>query len=206
MRSTNITTQPKDKDRPRRPFQWWSGGACFTLGMTGFIGATFGAVVGYQVGKITGMPLFTLVGLGCVVVVGLALGYREVRALIGRGQRSSDEPLPTLRSGAASSTHIQVLPDKITTAPARRVKPIAAHARRVSSVAISPDGKWLLTGGADPSPRAANHTVRLWDLASGLEVRELAHFPGGVRGVAFSPDGRLAAARDLLTESGSIFV
>src|SRR5262249_60077540 len=61
-------------------------------------------------------------------------------------------------------------------------------------VALSPDGSWLLTGGADPSPAASSHAVRLWDLAGGFEARELVRFAAGVQAVAFSPDGRLAAA------------
>src|SRR5262249_20706096 len=101
-------------------------------------------------------------------------------------------------------THIQVLPDKvttaparrdnITTAPARRIRSIAAHAKRVSAVALSTDGRWLLTGGADPSPRASSHAGRLWELCGGVEAPELCRFASGVQAVAFSPDGRLAAA------------
>jgi WD40 repeat protein len=195
MRSTDVTTQPDDDDdRPSPPFQWCSGGATFALGMTGFIGALFGALVGSLLWRATGLPLFTLVGVGGGVALGLALGWREVRRLIGRGRRTSAEPLPPLRPAVASSTHIQVLPDKVTTAPARRVQHIAAHTGRVNSLAISPDGKWLLTGGATGPPRAPTPTVRLWDLAGGGAVREFATFPGDVRQVAFSPDGRLAAA------------
>src|SRR5262245_3582215 len=97
MRSTNVTRQPDDEDLPAPPYQWWSGGAAFPLGMLGFIGAIGGSLLGYLLASRTGMPFFTLVGLGVGLAVGLALGYRELRRQIGRGQRTSAEPLPPLR-------------------------------------------------------------------------------------------------------------
>jgi WD40 repeat protein len=215
MRSTNVTPQPDDdEDRPPPPFQWWSGGAVFVLGMLGFIGLTLGALLGGLLWKATGLALLAPVGLGCGVLVGLALGYRDLRRLIGRGQRISDEPLPPLRSAVSPSTHIQVLPDRITTAPARRdnvtavparrIERIVAHTGRVQCMAVSPDGKWLLTGGGD-------RAVRMFDLASGIGG-QFTTFGSWVRAVAFSPDGRLAAAcghdRSVMSAdcSGSVLV
>lgn len=54
------------------------------------------------------------------------------------------------------------------------------HALAVTSVAISPDGKQLLTGGND-------HTALLWDVDSGKDLRS---FEGHTGPVAFSPDGK----------------
>ncbi len=54
----------------------------------------------------------------------------------------------------------------------------------VSVVAFSPDGGQILTGGLD-------HTVRLWDAASGHELRRFAGHAEPVTSVALSPDGRL---------------
>src|SRR5262249_11304617 len=141
--------------------------------------------------------------------IALVLGFRELRRSIGRGQRTSAEPLPPPplplpfggggtafvgRSSSSSNPHVVAQRDNLTT-PAGKKQPqqqqcaarIVAHTGRVSSVAISPDGKWVLTGSAD-------RAVRLFDLATGYEVRQLIRFEGGVRGVAFSPDGQLAAA------------
>src|SRR5262249_29448335 len=55
------------------------------------------------------------------------------------------------------------------------------HPKDVNGVAVSRDGKWLLTGCDD-------YTVRLWDLKSGQEVRRYTGHSGYAYGVAVSPD------------------
>jgi WD40 repeat protein len=60
------------------------------------------------------------------------------------------------------------------------------HDGSARSVAFSPDGKALVSGGGDG-------TVRLWEVETGKERRRWR--PGGdVRMVAFAPDGKLIAA------------
>jgi len=55
------------------------------------------------------------------------------------------------------------------------------------SVAFSPNGKTLATGGVD-------NTVRLWDASTGKELRALAGHPAAVCSVAFSSDGKTLAS------------
>ncbi|WP_405719712.1 translation initiation factor IF-2 N-terminal domain-containing protein [Streptomyces sp. NBC_01537] len=59
--------------------------------------------------------------------------------------------------------------------------PFAGHADRLFSVAFSPDGTTVATGG--------HGATRLWDPATGEELRTLTGHTGPVRSVAFSPDG-----------------
>jgi WD40 repeat protein len=53
-------------------------------------------------------------------------------------------------------------------------------------VAFSPDGRRLLTAGAE-------RTATLWDVAQGTEVATFRGHEGAILGVAFSPDGRHVA-------------
>ena len=50
------------------------------------------------------------------------------------------------------------------------------------SVALSPDGRFALTGSVDT-------TARLWDVSTGMEIRRFEH-GDAVNSVTFSPDGR----------------
>lgn len=59
----------------------------------------------------------------------------------------------------------------------------------ITSVALSPDGKLLATGGA-------SQPFRLWDIATGKQLRELETNSGRMMvSVAFSPDGKTVATR-----------
>jgi WD40 repeat protein/tetratricopeptide (TPR) repeat protein len=56
----------------------------------------------------------------------------------------------------------------------------------ISSVAFSPDGKRIITGGMDG-------LVKVWDAQTGKQLRSLKH-ASHVRSVAFSPDGKWIAS------------
>jgi WD40 repeat protein len=57
------------------------------------------------------------------------------------------------------------------------------HSDFVVSLAFSPDGKTLVSGSRD-------NTIKLWDVATGQELRALKGHPARVNSVAFSPDGK----------------
>jgi WD40 repeat protein/serine/threonine protein kinase len=64
---------------------------------------------------------------------------------------------------------------------------LRAHAGSVLSVAFSPDGKRLASGGLD-------NTLKVWDAATGQETFTLKGHDGRVTSVAFSPDGKRLAS------------
>lgn len=64
---------------------------------------------------------------------------------------------------------------------------LEGHTREVTSIAFSPDGQFLATGGADGD-------IRLWTLAAGESRVLFSRVSGrGSTSVAFSPDSRLLA-------------
>jgi WD40 repeat protein len=60
------------------------------------------------------------------------------------------------------------------------------HNDRINSIAFSPDGKLLASGGDDQK-------VKLWAIGTGVELRAFAT-ASEINSVAFSPDGKLLAA------------
>ncbi|MDZ8137469.1 MAG: serine/threonine-protein kinase [Nostoc sp. DedQUE04] len=64
---------------------------------------------------------------------------------------------------------------------------LTGHSSWVNSVAISPDGKTLASGSADK-------TIKLWNLATGKEIRTFTGHSDYVSSVAISPDGRTLAS------------
>jgi WD40 repeat protein len=63
----------------------------------------------------------------------------------------------------------------------------SGHSGKVLALSFSPDGRWLASGGRDK-------TVKLWETATGREVRTLIGHKNVVYALAFSPDGRLLAS------------
>src|SRR5262245_42350984 len=61
------------------------------------------------------------------------------------------------------------------------------HTDPVFSVVFSPDGQFLASASADG-------TVRLWDVATGQEIRRFRGHQGEVLSVTFAPDGRTLAS------------
>ncbi|MBI2529454.1 MAG: WD40 repeat domain-containing protein [Candidatus Rokubacteria bacterium] len=72
--------------------------------------------------------------------------------------------------------------------PRGRIVHTLKHPHAVFSVAWSPDGTQVATGGI------LDLTVSIWDPATGRLVRTLTDRPGSVQALAYSPDGRFLAA------------
>jgi hypothetical protein len=66
-------------------------------------------------------------------------------------------------------------------------RPRPAHHHSVESLALSPDGRLLLSGSND-------RKVGLWEVFTGQEILTFSKHQRAVDAVAFSPDGRLAAS------------
>jgi WD40 repeat protein len=68
-------------------------------------------------------------------------------------------------------------------ASGRTLRTFEGHIDGVACVAISPDGRWAVSGGADGA-------VRVWDVGAGTELSVLRQHRATVQSVAISNDGR----------------
>jgi WD40 repeat protein len=66
-------------------------------------------------------------------------------------------------------------------------KTLTGHSGQVYSLAYSPDGRYLASGSKD-------RTIKIWEVATGKELRTLTGHSGVVLSVAYSPDGRYLAS------------
>ena len=64
---------------------------------------------------------------------------------------------------------------------------LTGHSSGVRSVAYSPDGRYLASGGDDGA-------IKIWEVATGTELRTLTDHSEVVRSLAYSPDGRYLAS------------
>ena len=83
-------------------------------------------------------------------------------------------------------------------ATGRELRVLTGHSAQINSVAFSPDGKLLASGSGSWSIAqgilSRDNTVRLWDVATGRELRAMTGHSDQVYSLAFSPDGKLLAS------------
>jgi WD40 repeat protein len=76
----------------------------------------------------------------------------------------------------------------------KELRSFRVHAGRARSAAFSPDGKTIVTAGCDlldENDRCRVGSARVWDAASGRELRALTGHAGEVLSAAHSPDGEM---------------
>jgi WD40 repeat protein len=69
----------------------------------------------------------------------------------------------------------------------KQIRQFKGHTADIRSVAVSPDGKQLMSGSFDG-------TMRLWDIESGKEIKKFEGPGNFVESVRFTPDGKRAIA------------
>jgi len=109
------------------------------------------------------------------------------RVQIERGDAAAArELLEAARQRSPADTEVQAALAALPTDPAAwcgLLATLEGHTGVVYAVAVSPDGRWVVSGSAD-------ETLRIWDPESGACVRTLQGHTGPVYAVAVLPDGR----------------
>lgn len=88
-----------------------------------------------------------------------------------------------LRRAEQIATQGKPASSPLITGPVGEIRKLEGHTQEVRGVAISPEGRFGLSGSFD-------FTARLWELTTGKEVRALRNHTKEVWGVAFVPGGR----------------
>ncbi|MFO0878442.1 MAG: WD40 repeat domain-containing protein [Gemmataceae bacterium] len=209
---SNLPAQKPDEDRPRKedPLGIWSWrNILLTLTNSGFF-----TLMGFLVLRpvlemsfgMTGVVPSGLIALIAGGGLGLLLSLLQIRRAIGRGIRTSTQPLPhgptlgevtTARSRSAEQIvqgGVSVVP--IVSGPRKHLRRFTGHEGPITALTVSPDGR--LAASADEWTR----TTLLWDLETGYELQTFHGFKAVIHSLAFSPDGQLLAGAGADTRGG----
>jgi WD40 repeat protein/Tfp pilus assembly protein PilF len=69
----------------------------------------------------------------------------------------------------------------------KEIAKLIGHDRTVTSLAFSPDGVYVASGGF-------NNTIKIWEVSTGREIATLLGHQNGLNSLCFSPDGRHLAS------------
>jgi WD40 repeat protein len=143
----------------------------------------------------------TIEGDGGLLITGA--GPQEVRLRPGtyrwtatREGRVTRTDLLTLSQGGKQQLHVHLEPS-LEALAAGSVRRMRGHGQRVHAVAFASGGKLLLSGGADSC-------IRIWDVATGKELRLFEGHQISVWAVKVSPDGRHVLSSSGGEDSGSV--
>ena len=98
-----------------------------------------------------------------------------------RGLKLGGTPTPTPEGGVPGPGGTEARPELVMQ---------TGHALRVDGLTFSPDARLFASGSKD-------NTVRLWETATGRELRKLTGHAAWVKAVAFSPDGNTLASASI---------
>jgi RNA polymerase sigma factor (sigma-70 family) len=140
--------------------------------------------------KLCGLMLVVLAGVG----LGAGFGLPEPANAAGDAAApAASPPPPVLRA------HEKVLTDRLgDPLPEGALARIGSARLRQAAdhIAFLPDGKSFVAGsGSGRLPPARGQSIRVWDSASGKELRRLEGYPDGVEFLGFSPKSQLVAFR-----------
>ncbi len=130
------------------------------------------------------------IGVAVLLGIGILAGSAGTMGSWVFANSSSADTRPEKRSPVAQvqpmpkKTLTDIYGDKLPPGAVKRLGTVRfRHGQHIESVAYSPDGKWIASGADD-------HTVRIWDRATGKELLRFDGHSDDVHFVAFTPDGK----------------
>jgi WD40 repeat protein len=112
---------------------------------------------------------------------------RRLVALADQLGLTKEEAADVERAMMGATAEAMLERQKPVASPSRVVRILSGHTDWVCSVAFAPDGQLLASGSDDK-------TIKLWEVASGWELRTLSGHTNEVHAVAFAPNGQLLAS------------